>query len=507
MLVIFTLAIAALLVNALSYLRSPDFRLRRWTHKWGVQHYAAFGHAEAAGIRIRPVDIPAMDGLRRMAVIKVAAWPAVLIVVSAFLLHRHTPWWVSSLVLWAFLLPQLSPQLMVRQIFEGRRSGALGPTIRGGIYGVVSLSLLFAGVAVIWWAATQADTGNGMWQWPMPLVVGTALLAAAGRATTTAKRILATVVPARFGNDAMYDDTLFLRSFNDDAMRIRGPNPNVGKLGVFEGLTVRFEELLAFLVAEKSPLVAIGRPGEPLPELGAVRTYVSDDDWQSAVQETAKRVDSIVLVAGVSDGLKWELTHLREWGFAQKATVLLPPVDEAQAWNRLHRILSQLGVDFDAVQRQKETGSWLGVLLRTVTAIGVDEEGQPCFYVSDRRDWASFAATILTAQGIVCGSMLPREHGQIAEFIGLEVRDSVLTPIASKTADPLAMDHMSEAARRVVDQAIDLADQRNTGVKAEHLLATLLTDDHDATAALKAMGVDTDALKREADDLVRNLSA
>ncbi|MFC9476968.1 hypothetical protein ACFTS5_32690 [Nocardia sp. NPDC056952] len=501
MLVVVTLALLAVLVHAVSYLRSPDFRLRRWTHKWGIQHYVAFAHAEAAGVRIWPVDQLSMGKLRRLAVVQSAVVPVLLVVVAVFLLSEATSWWLSSLVLWAMLLPQLSPHLVVEQVVRGTRSGKAGAAVRGGVYAAFGWGLLFAGVATIWWAARLADAGTSLWRWALQLLSGLALLMAAGLATGFAKRTLASAAPSRFGRNITYDDTLFLRSFNDDAMRFRGPNPTVGILGVFDGLTVRFEELMATLVASESPLVAIGKPGESLPELGAVRTYVADDEWQSAVEETAKRVDSIMLVAGVTDGLKWELTHLRKWGLAQKATVLLPPVDESQAWNRLHRVLSQLGIDFDEVEQEKETGSWLGVLLRTVTAIGVDDEGQPCFYVSDRRDWVSFGATILMSQKIVRGTMLPPEHGSIAEFVGLDVRDSVLTPVASRTVDPLALENLSADSRRAVTRAIERLDADE--VAAEHLLVELLAADHEATAALVALGVDLPALRSAAGELVQ----
>jgi hypothetical protein len=113
-LVILTLAGLALLVNVVSYVRSPDFRLRRWTRKWGIQHYVAFAHAEAAGVRIRPVDHPKMGKLRRLAVIEAVAWPTVAVAVAVALLARGTSWWVGSLVLWTILLAQLSPHLCDR---------------------------------------------------------------------------------------------------------------------------------------------------------------------------------------------------------------------------------------------------------------------------------------------------------------------------------------------------------------------------------------------------------
>lgn len=500
MLVIVMLAAFALVVNGISYVRSPDYRLRRWTREWGIQHYAAFAHAEAAGVRVRPVDGFEINKFRRIAFIRAIAQPALLTVVGLALRSWGTPLWANALILGTLLLPQISPHVAVRQVSRGVQSGHGAAAVRAAVYLICGLCLLFGGVAALWWAVEVADAHGLVWQLVLPLLSGLAMLATCALATSMAKRTLSTTLPARFGKAVSADDSLFLRSFNDDAMGFRAVNPHIGAFGVFQGLAVRFEELLAALVSQKSSLVAIGKPGEPLPELGAVRTYVSDDEWQSAVEETAKRVGSILLVAGVTDGLKWELTHLREWGLAQKATILLPPVDESQAWNRLHRVLGQLGIDFDEVNSEKETGAWLGVLLRTVTAIGIDEEGQPCFYVSDRRDWLSFAATILMSQEIVRGRRLPPEHGSIAEFLELEVRDSVLTPVASQTEDVLALANLSDDARQAVTHAVAIAGAG--GVTSEHLLVAILRGDHAATSTLDAMGVDLPGLRRAADRLL-----
>ncbi len=505
LIVLVLLAASAALINLVSYLRSPEFRLRRWTRKWGVQHYAAFAHAEAQGVRLRPVDtVRALGQFRRKVVLRSAALPALLLVVATVLLGRGTSVPVGALVLAAILLLQLNPRQVVAEVVAGIRSDARTAAIRGGAHAVMGWVTLLVGVAAIWWSARQSHAGDRVVSWVIPLSSGLALLAAASLATGISKRTLATTQPIRFAQSAVHDDTLFLRSFNDDDMRLRGVDPNVGPLNVFQGLTVRFEELVAFLVSKESPLVAIGKPGELLPQLGAVRTYVSDDEWQSAVEATAKRVGSIVLVAGVTDGLEWELSHLRGWGLAQKATILLPPVDEAQAWNRLHRVLRQLGIDFDEVAGEKETGAWLGVLLRTVTAIGIDDEGQPCFYVSDHRDWVSFAATIAISQQIVRQQRMPPEHGTMAEMLGLPVRESVLTPVAAQSVDPLALDDFSDEARDTVDQARGLAEVSAVTVGAEHLLVALLASDHEATDALRALGIDLPALRSEADAQLRD---
>jgi hypothetical protein len=43
------------------------------------------------------------------------------------------------------------------------------------------------------------------------------------------------------------------------------------------------EEYLRAEILKAGPFVAVGRPGDPLPQLGANRLYVDDADWQAAV--------------------------------------------------------------------------------------------------------------------------------------------------------------------------------------------------------------------------------
>ena len=43
------------------------------------------------------------------------------------------------------------------------------------------------------------------------------------------------------------------------------------------------EQELAGIMSRVGPVVAIGRPGEPLPQLGAARLYVGDDEWRGTI--------------------------------------------------------------------------------------------------------------------------------------------------------------------------------------------------------------------------------
>ncbi|HEX6986302.1 MAG TPA: hypothetical protein VF170_13050, partial [Planctomycetaceae bacterium] len=104
---------------------------------------------------------------------------------------------------------------------------------------------------------------------------------------------------------------LFLRSFRDDGSFAR-PNPllaaalTIHPLGRLNRRQTH-EEKLAAALRHLGPVVAVGRPGEQLPELGAHRMYLDDGRWQSKVTELMDRARLVVLRVGGSAGVQWEL--------------------------------------------------------------------------------------------------------------------------------------------------------------------------------------------------------
>jgi hypothetical protein len=74
----------------------------------------------------------------------------------------------------------------------------------------------------------------------------------------------------------------------------------------------RYEETLVRLFNRVGPCVAIGIPGEPLPEVGADRVYVSDSDWQCAVRYLMLRCAAVVMTVGEGTGLAWEINRVFE---------------------------------------------------------------------------------------------------------------------------------------------------------------------------------------------------
>jgi hypothetical protein len=105
---------------------------------------------------------------------------------------------------------------------------------------------------------------------------------------------------------------LYLRRFYDDrvASKVVG-TPFLG-LDAFKVGSLTEEEQLSLVVSAIGPFVAIGRPGEKLPELGALRCYVDDNQWEEKVLESMRSASLVVLRAGAIENTSCEQNILRE---------------------------------------------------------------------------------------------------------------------------------------------------------------------------------------------------
>ena len=68
--------------------------------------------------------------------------------------------------------------------------------------------------------------------------------------------------------------------------------------------------------ARSEDLIAIGRPGEPLPVPGADRMYATDAEWKDLVLQRMRAATLVVIRAGTGAGLLWE--------FGQAVSTLRP---------------------------------------------------------------------------------------------------------------------------------------------------------------------------------------
>lgn len=117
---------------------------------------------------------------------------------------------------------------------------------------------------------------------------------------------------------------LYLRSFRDEDQTASDISGRLATMPSSE------EEVLAAVMNEMGPFVAIGRPGEDLPQLGAARTYVGDDEWQHKVEDLLKAAQLVVFRAGSTPGYWWEVERAARMVPAQRLVFLLPFRDAAE---------------------------------------------------------------------------------------------------------------------------------------------------------------------------------
>ena len=99
-----------------------------------------------------------------------------------------------------------------------------------------------------------------------------------------------------------------------------------------------FEEILCKALSTVAPVVAIGKPGEPLPRLGAARKYITDELWQSEVMRLLEVTRFTCLVVGVSEGLRWEFGQVMHQEDPTKILLIIPHNDSSpHLWQSFSR--------------------------------------------------------------------------------------------------------------------------------------------------------------------------
>ena len=77
-------------------------------------------------------------------------------------------------------------------------------------------------------------------------------------------------------------------------------------------MTTEEEQLLKALRGLGSAM-AIGRPGEKLPQIGAARVYYDDNEWRDRVEKLIRSARLLVIRTGIGEGLRWEVEHVIRW--------------------------------------------------------------------------------------------------------------------------------------------------------------------------------------------------
>jgi hypothetical protein len=152
--------------------------------------------------------------------------------------------------------------------------------IKSNLAVIITLSMMWVGVLLYWRGREYADKA-------------------------VAKRVISDSKP----------DVLYLRAF--------GTDPSFwATMNVWSGWLTE-EEQLGEVLQPFGDLVAIGKPGETLPTPGAARLYASDDEWKKVVTDQMQTARLIVIRAGISGGLLWELKEVVQVVNPKKLLILI----------------------------------------------------------------------------------------------------------------------------------------------------------------------------------------
>jgi hypothetical protein len=111
---------------------------------------------------------------------------------------------------------------------------------------------------------------------------------------------------------------VYLRSFDFDRT-----SSATATSGLLPTETKTYEQRVARALRRVAPVVAVGDPTEELPELGSVRLYADDAEWQRTIEDLTGRGGTIILHIGDSEGLAWEVSHVVGLGQPERIVLSL----------------------------------------------------------------------------------------------------------------------------------------------------------------------------------------
>ena len=142
---------------------------------------------------------------------------------------------------------------------------------------------------------------------------------------------------------------IYLRSFMDDTITAATVSSGLA----WRGLAVKTEEeQLAKVMTTIGPVVAVGKPGEELPELGARRIYLSNEEWKERVTELMCKAALVVLRPGNTPSVLWEISEAMAQVRPERRLLVLP-FDSAQYADFQQELLKMCGVALPAYKVSK----------------------------------------------------------------------------------------------------------------------------------------------------------
>jgi hypothetical protein len=147
---------------------------------------------------------------------------------------------------------------------------------------------------------------------------------------------------------------LFLRSFTDDE-RVKYRNSQSALLDF------SLETRLAGHFMRFGPFIAVGSPQETIPQPGAARVLLSEDEWQSRVLGWIESANLIVMYCGTTQWVNWELQKIIERHRSTSLILMIPELRGLRASKRRQDIanrVQQLREAFRNTEWDEELGGY-----------------------------------------------------------------------------------------------------------------------------------------------------
>jgi hypothetical protein len=290
-----------------------------------------------AGVDVVAVNLIVIGTLGITGVLELpAAVPIALVVIGAFGGILFTLWWARA---------------DHRERPGSAFARELQPSIPGMAAGLMAISLLVLGVAFVAYGLANLAFGPSLSVLKrsqqlhldptliaIGALVGGAVFLVAGGFAVRLARMWARAGAARLRARDRRPPILYLRSFEDDALRL--PVVVSGRRPFLELFAARgtdlFEESIAWQVAPYGPVVAIARPGRSIQSLGAARELLPNETWQQGVSERMDAALAVVVIVGATEGLRWELSELVSGDHLARTVFVFPPAADDVIRTRWH---------------------------------------------------------------------------------------------------------------------------------------------------------------------------
>ena len=182
-------------------------------------------------------------------------------------------------------------------------------------FGVLIVAIPIVAVVVLWYTNLVRWDGTG---------AVLLLFLAVSLATIKQGRQMRVRDGARVLAEDARAPIVYLRPFDADGAQIAKSWSSRVRMSFWDQYGMTYEERLARILREVGPFVAVGDPTEDLPLLGAARLYAADESWQMTVDELTDRAGVVLLQAGASEGLAWEVHHVVALGAPERVILSLP---------------------------------------------------------------------------------------------------------------------------------------------------------------------------------------